>query len=772
MTNYKNSSVSLLEIRKRAQDLFLKNPLNEKARKIFLEAFVTKILNEEEDKFNLFGFDPSFENNIIQSELNEKEIIDPDFGLKASLCFGEVEEFQFELLKQIEKEGLTDDTKNILDPNKKYFPYSQEKGQIDTGEPGTDRKIGDLQLKYDKALGDLSKATSNKFQQKKRVPVVYKRGNVNIDVLNDIVDNTWIPFDRAKAANAVSSNNFKATISSEGAGELEFLARMYYACELNLSVSLEIPSKIKLQPGLSRDLVKKQETFLLNLGNGNLKGKIGDRCKAILETYMILAVRKILAPAIRFEYLMDYAYEGVEKALRKLIGIDEVSDEISEGKYNFSNANIGAWTYKVAKNYAIDQLKQYTKRVYDNSKAADFVYGNSYPYEIKSKIPTEVAKGNFSTSEERIDKLSGKKYYVYTYLDKTSLLKDLQMANGYYYDVNDNEEPSDKRGRKPIYQKNNPVYFKNVSDVAAGEFMTTIKKELELPDPIKTPSEIESQYVDKIEKKEAEEFSLNLVKNIKTDLRNITKEIIEKIIDEPNTEKYNQNKVKSFLSFNKELATEIIFRLFGYGIYKFVEKESIKEKRARKKRISAERKRLGDSAVNKTDDEIEKAQGTYDWMTKPELYLDDFIKSLETNVNLGQDLPQSVTNRLGKKSISIKEFIRLLKTAVLGSGKAGPELEKYFKTIKSGEEQTEYPSSYAGDEIFKKLAPSKGFLILNPSYLKRIYSLLKKLPAGEELGSEPQPRLDENVNKIHNIIYQLKQEFDIYNKSMIKILNF
>jgi hypothetical protein len=539
-------------------------------------------------------------------------------------------------------------------------------------------------------------------------------------------------------ANAISSNTLKGTISPEGAGELEFLARMYYSASKGLNNTIEIPSSIKMQSGVSRETAQEQENFLLNLGEGSLKGKIADRCKAILEVYLILVAEKVLQPVLKFENVQDYAYEGVQHALRKLVGVsDEVADVSS---YDFDYANIGAWAYTVVRNYAIDQLKGYTNLKFDNSKAADLASGLSFPFNIISKVPTDQAVGLFSKSQVKQDKRTGKSYFVYTYNDKQSFLKDLQAANGFEYDVaSSKDKEGETRGRKAIYQTNNPLYYKNVSDTFRGNFMTSIKKYI--------PSEEGSEeMVSPIEKKEAELMAANLVDKIKGDLSNVSKDIIEKIISEPDSEKYGQNKIKSFISFNKDLAASILLRMFGYGIYKFVEKESIKEKRKREKEIAAGNK-------------PSSPEGTYDWMTKPELYLDDFILSLQDNNYLGQGLPSEVTNKQGKKNVPIREFVQLLKKVTLGSGTEGRELEKYFK---AGKEET---------EEFKNLVKSKGYLLQNPAYLKNIYSLLRQLPSGTELGSAPQARLDEKIVKIQNLINELKSDFENYNKILLKSIN-
>jgi hypothetical protein len=144
-------------------------------------------------------------------------------------------------------------------------------------------------------------------------------------------------------------------------------------------------------------------------------------------------------------------------------------------------------------------------------------------------------------------------------------------------------------------------------------------------------------------------------------------------------------------------------------------------------------------------------------MTKPEEHLDDFIASLQKNDYMGQGLPSEVTNKQGKKTIKIKEFVQLIKKVILGSGTEGSELEKLFKAGKEDSEE------------FKKLVSSKGFLLQNPAYLKKIYSLLKQLPSGSEFGTESSAKLDENITSIQSLINELKSEFESYNKQIFNI---
>lgn len=476
MAIMKNNSISLNEIRLKAQEIFLSNPFDERARKVFLEACLKEIIKEEDNFFDLFG--TSLEAGLSPEEKLKKQIagsfvqeqrnvVDPSFGMKAAMCLGEATEFQKYMLKSIEDMDLEDEDKGSVDPEAIFNPYDREKGQINTGQPGTEEKIGALKSKYSGVLKDLWKA---KFQGSKSIektsPIV---------VANDLTSAYWVPFNRSKMANAISSNTLKGTISPEGAGELEFLARMYYSASKGLNNTIEIPSSIKMQSGVSRETAQEQENFLLNLGEGSLKGKIADRCKAILEVYLILVAEKVLQPVLKFENVQDYAYEGVQHALRKLVGVsDEVADVSS---YDFDYANIGAWAYTVVRNYAIDQLKGYTNLKFDNSKAADLASGLSFPFSIISKVPTDQAVGLFSKSQVKQDKRTGKSYFVYTYNDKQSFLKDLQAANGFEYDVaSSKDKEGETRGRKAIYQTNNPLYYKNVSDTFRGNFMTSIKK--------------------------------------------------------------------------------------------------------------------------------------------------------------------------------------------------------------------------------------------------------------------------------------------------------
>ena len=748
----KNNRISLNEIKLKAQEIFLSNPFNERAKKVFLEACLKELVKED-DSFNLFGApldggEDDFRKKISGSYVQEqRNVVDPSFGMKAAMCLGEATELQKYMLKFIEDMGYGNAEDSIIDPDAFYDPYTREKGQIDTGQPGTEEKIGARQSKYDGVLKDLWKA---KFQGSKSI-----EKTTPIAIATDLTKAYWVPFNRSKMANAISSNSLKGTIRPEGAGEMEFLARMYYSASKGLNETLSIASSIKMAPGVTREMAEEQESFLLNLGDGALKGKIADRCKAILEVYLILVAEKVLQPVLEFENVQEYAYEGVQHALRKLVGVSDQVENVSS--YDFEYANIGAWAYAVVRNYAIDQLKGFTDYKFDNKKAAEFAYGLPYPVDVVSKVDPDNAVGQFVKSYTKEDKITGKSYNVFVYDDKLKFIQDLQKANGFEYDVDDSTEDSDdstedsddsskKRGRKTIYEKNNPLYYENLTTSFRSNFMTSSKKYL-------PPKEETTEMITPMEQKQ----TLQLINNVKGELNTIAKEIIEKVapapkfdkkgkeIKDPNFDKmkYGQDQVISFIQFNSDLAVKIVERLFVYGIYKFIETETIKEKRKIKRDLQSGKIKEKPSTI-----------GQYEWMTLPEKHLDDFIKSLEENEFMGQGLPSEVTNRLGKNKLDIKKFVQLIRKVILGSGTEGPELERLFKTGKENSEE------------FRKLVSSKGFLLQNPSYLKRIYSLLRQLPAGSEYGTEASAKLDENITSIHSLINELKSEFKSYKKQL------
>jgi len=243
MAIMKNNIIILNEIRLKAQEIFLSNPFDERARKVFLEACLKQIIKEEDDSFDLFSAPLdgglSSQEKLIKQIAgsfveNQRSVVDPAFGMKAAICFGEATEFQKYMLKSIEDMNFESEENSTVNPEAIYSPYEREKGQIDTGQPGTEKKIGASQAKYDGVLKDLWKA---KFQGSKSIektsPIV---------IAKDLASAYWVPFDRSKMANAISSSTLKGTISPEGAGELEFLARMYYAASKGLNETIPIPS--------------------------------------------------------------------------------------------------------------------------------------------------------------------------------------------------------------------------------------------------------------------------------------------------------------------------------------------------------------------------------------------------------------------------------------------------------------------------------------------------------------------------------------------------
>ena len=72
MAIMKNNSISLNEIRLKAQEIFLSNPFDERARKVFLEACLKEIIKEEDNFFDLFG--ASLEAGLSPEEKLKKQI--------------------------------------------------------------------------------------------------------------------------------------------------------------------------------------------------------------------------------------------------------------------------------------------------------------------------------------------------------------------------------------------------------------------------------------------------------------------------------------------------------------------------------------------------------------------------------------------------------------------------------------------------------------------------------------------------------------------------
>ena len=61
------------------------------------------------------------------------------------------------------------------------------------------------------------------------------------------------------------------------------------------------------------------------------------------------------------------------------------------------------------------------------------------------------------------------------------------------------------------------------------------------------PKEEETtEMITPMEKKEALQLTTNLINKIKGELTNVAKDVIEKVVKDPDSEKYGQNKIKSF----------------------------------------------------------------------------------------------------------------------------------------------------------------------------------------------------------------------------------
>ena len=67
-----NNSISLNEIRLKAQEIFLSNPFDERAKKVFLEACLKEIIKEDDNFFDLFG--ASLDAGLSPEEKLEKQI--------------------------------------------------------------------------------------------------------------------------------------------------------------------------------------------------------------------------------------------------------------------------------------------------------------------------------------------------------------------------------------------------------------------------------------------------------------------------------------------------------------------------------------------------------------------------------------------------------------------------------------------------------------------------------------------------------------------------
>lgn len=765
MINQNEENSILLELRAKALKLFIENPLNEEVIKVFNETFNLGILKESE--VDIFGaeFNPEeLEKFISTKNIVQKNIIDIPFGFKVSLCFGSLTPAIQGVVAKFEA-GQPEEMIKIFEPEcyENHLIYLKQKG---IGGIGGGQKTGDLQLKYTGAKKDYDIETSKKYQETSKMPACYKNfgydeetGKFSVSQMTADFRTKWASGNRSKMGQSVSSDVINGTITDTGAGQLEFLARMYYAAIKGMDQTLPIPSKISTsENGIDAETTRLQETFLLNLDDGALRAKIADRCRQTLAKYLTAAVKHILAPIIRYPRIEDYAYEGIERALNAVVGIPnkpcgnpdkkvEKEEENTNDKYNFENANIAAWAFQVTKNCSIDKLKKDFYYKFDLNSAINWSTGQSYPFSLWSKIPhgTSDNKGSFvkivdKNTNQPITKKSSDGsviFYKYKYKNENDLLRDLFRANGYDENVESNcaktedqlGAPERERknapgaGRPQIYVPCSPVYYKNVDLNTRKNFMNLVPK-LDTADLYNQTQEEEEELAARNSQQGTPEET-RIYSEVTYKIRKILEDIYTKIINADKTDdgEYGQSTISSIMKENKDVIIRIMFNLLNYGVYQ-LDKDN------------------------------------YTWRSNPEKYLDNFVKDIKDNFPKGKNLPSSLRSKPSKKFPEGKEFkisyvISQIRKVLLGSGTEGPEMSALFRGDK---------------EKFASSSSSKGFLIKNPNYLVALYNLLQQLPTQRVLGRSEPTKFDENTKNISSLISEIKNEINNYEKQILKNL--
>lgn len=735
----------LKEIRSKAFKNYVSNPFDDEVRSLFLETnqlFLTTEADvaddddednsEEEGEnwdysgdggdggFNIFGDDED-EDSTRQSSFRKVRLIhrnpvDPPFGLKAALCFDTVNEYELSVIKTLQK-LQAGEVENMPVAAGIYEPFVHD-------------KLKTAKKKYDDALKNLDTARMSGTSLNPRKELTFQSfvadefGNI---VQSDLPKNLRAKFlskSNGDLGKYISRDQVGATVTGVGAGELEFLARMFF-----LSVGGSYPGisgKIKIGESVSKDKIEEQEQELYKLAPST----VGYNSMRTLRDYLSHAVREALQPIVREIRLDDFID----------IGIDHVIDGISQGKYRFENANLAAWAFQVMKNKAKDLLKKVVDYNYDDSRAADWTSTLSFPLVVYSKANPQAAISlktdkllNFSnvdTEKKYSIKGENDKFYKYFYDNEYDFLEDLRTSNGFYKDAEMGQKET--AGRKKQYLKDSPLYYQNLSLMQRKKFMTSLPKERfataeDFP-------ELSTSQVPVLDEKGREAKALETTKNMQGYLDNVVSDIYNKIISDTSN-KYSQKGIMSYLKYNPELTKKLIKGLLNFGVYKF-------------------------------------QRDHYDFVTSPETYLQEFFNDVFQSEYPGRELPNTISN--GKSEIPVFEknarsgesFMQDMRRIVLGGGTEGREaLPLAMKGDKESAEEFRKRMLTKSSGEMKKAG---GFLIQNPNYLRGIYKMLANMSVKALVGREGSKGVDESTKNVKSLINEIRKDFTSYKNQITK----
>lgn len=730
------------EIRSKAFKKYISDPFDDEARKVFVEAnrlfLVTEKIDDDDDDdqfdpfssdddennsgFNIFGGgeDQGDDSGAQASpfrkvKLIQRDPIDPPFGLKVGLCFDSVSEYQDQVLQAI---------KNIQAGNVQRL-------SVISGiyEPFVKDKVGRLKKKYQDVLKDIENATRTGTSESPRKLATFE--DFVVDELGNITKAEMSQYNQRFLSKSdgnlgqyISRNQVGATVTKIGAGQLEFLARMYF-----MSVGGSHPgivSAIKVGESVPREQIVEQEKELYRLAPST----VGYHCLRTLRDYLSHAVVDALEPIVDEIHLNDLIEDGMDK----------VMDAISSGQYKFGNANVAAWAFQIIKNLGKDYLKKITDYDYDDTKAVNWAMTLSFPYDLYSKANPSGAESlkssgllNYKTVDtEKAYNIKGEqgKFYKYVYDNEYDFIDDMRASNGFFDDAEMGQKET--AGRKKQELPDSPLYFKNLSLELRKRFMTSLPKLRNL-DSTSFP-EISTSQVPALDTKGREILAKNVTNEMQQYIGNVVSDIYNKIISD-SSNKYSQKNIMSYLKYNPDLVKKIIKGLLNFGVYEF-------------------------------------QRDNYKFITGPETYVGEFFNDVFTAEYPDRDLPTTISN--GKNELPIyqksarsgESFMQDIRRIVLGTGTASREILPL--ALKGDKESDEEFRRRAMTDQKGKMNKSAGFLIQEPKYLRALYKMMAQMSANALVGRSGSKGVDESSRRIKSIISEIRKGFDTHKKQVTK----